>query len=81
MIQKDELARWKSDPITKAVIDELENRIEWMIEGMANGEFFHEDDMEGTFASTARALGEIQGLQTFFHVVAGMTDEDVGGHA
>jgi hypothetical protein len=81
MISKDDIARWKADPTTQAVIDELENRLDWLMETMAVGGFYNESDMEETFALTSKALGEIQGLQTFFHIVAGMTDEDAGGHA
>lgn len=79
MILKDELARWKLDPVTQAVTDELNERLDWLITNMASGGFFDPENMPNTFASTARALGEIEGLNTFFRVIEGMTDPKEDG--
>lgn len=83
MINKDELARWKVDPTTVAVMDELNERMEWLIAAMSSGQFFDPDSMSATHGATAHALGEIEGLQTFFRIIEGMTDDDViqGGDA
>lgn len=75
-IKKDELAQWKADPVTIEVMDELEERLDWLISSMAAGQCFDQDNMESTFGATAHALGEIEGLQTFFRVIEGATDED-----
>lgn len=74
MIPKDELARWKLDPVTQAVTDELEDRIEWLMTTMASGGFFDPENMNSTFAMTSKAIGEIEGLHTFFRIIEGMTD-------
>jgi hypothetical protein len=74
VILKDELARWKLDPVTQAVTDELHERLDWLITNMASGGFFDPENMPCTFSSTAKALGEIEGLNIFFRVIEGMTD-------
>jgi hypothetical protein len=74
VIPKDELARWKHDEVTKAVIDELEERLDWLTSNMAAGSFFNPSDMHETFGETARVIGEIEGINIFFRVIEGMTD-------
>jgi len=76
-IPKDELARWKLDSVSIELTRMMQEGLDILMEAMASGQFLNLENMQETFGMTAKAAGEIDGINHYFEIIeGGIEDED-----
>ena len=75
-ILKDDLAEWRLHPVSIELTQLMHEELDRIKQSMADGHYLNLEGMHETFGAMSKAVGEIEGLNHYFNIIEGETDEN-----
>ncbi len=76
MIHSEALEEWKANPVTRQVMQLLEEAKQQLLEEMGRGNYLNLQSMEESFGNTAKAVGVVEGIDRFFNLLEKESEDE-----